>query len=184
MLNSRVTGPARRRLEQPSAEKAKRSGCLVWGAVLGVLVGIMVGIYALPPILKHYYGEEVIAPNETYQNAGKSLRIKAVVPMASDRQPGTGMRVEAFEVLVVGLSDTVWQLDRALFTLEVRELDDWQPAVGLNGQGGLAELTFAPGIEYEYGIRFEIEYAGAEGDSLTPEALHLSDPRVKFEVAR
>lgn len=154
----------------------------MWGAVLGVLAGIMVGIYALPPILKHYYGEKVVAPGEAWEGTGKSLRLTDVIPMVAARQPAAGMRVEAFLVVVSGNSDTPWDLELGQFTLEFVELDEWQEPVGLEGEPGASTLIWPPGTEREFGLRFEIEYPETAAEQLTPEALHLSDPRVKFEV--
>jgi hypothetical protein len=186
LLNRFVTEPAipvRRRIEQPSAEKAKRSGCLMWGAVLGVLVGIMVGVYALPPILKHYYGEKVVAPGETYEGSGKVIRFVGVEPNPTEGiPPKPGVVRRDFVATIVVRSDEAWAPEFRDFTLEFTELDDWQHAHGAEGNIPNG-FQFEPGRELEVGIHFSIERPEAEGGPLTPKALHLSDPRVKFEIA-
>ena len=183
LLNTRVTEPVRRQLEQPSDEKTRRTGCLMWGGVLGVLVGIMVGIYALPPILKHYFGETVVAHDGTYIGGGRELRLDGVILTTPEGEPGPGMRIEAFEAIVIGVAEEDWIIPRDHFTLEFEELDDWQPAIALNAQTGLTELHFSAGVVAQFGLRFEVEVPADQAGSLTVEALHLSDPRVKFEVA-
>ncbi|MEO6398546.1 MAG: hypothetical protein ABIP13_08770, partial [Tepidiformaceae bacterium] len=59
-MSDGVANPAsaRRRLESaPDPETKGRKGCLIWGAVLGIVVGATFAFYALPPILRHFYGE-------------------------------------------------------------------------------------------------------------------------------
>gem|GEM_PF-1484866 len=176
-----MTAPVRRRIEQPSAEQAKRSGCLIWGAVLGVLAGIMVGMYALPPILKHYYGEKVVAAGEAYEGGGKQIRI-ASFTQASDPvgEAAPGMRREDFYAVLSVLAEKGWEAKLDQFTLEFKELDDWQEATDVEG----GTLRFEPGQPMEVTIHFAVEYDAEETPSLTPEAVHLSEPRVKFEVPR
>lgn len=183
MCNSEVTEPTRRKLEQPSAEQAKRSGCLTWGAVLGVLVGIMVGVYALPPILKHYYGEKVVAAGETYEGSfGTRIKVESL-GMASDPlgEAAPGMRrFDFFASVALTLSQNR-TLTPELFTLEFEELDDWQRAATIDSEPDLYVPEFT---ETTIGLHFIVELPVAEAEDLTPKALHLSDPRVKFEVAR
>ena len=187
MLNREVTqspAPVRRRIEQSSEEKEKRSGCLMWGAVLGVLVGIMVGIYALPPILKHYYGEKVVAPGEMYRSETLRIQLGVVRPLAeSSGEAPAGIRRVEWVATVTVLAQEEWKADLTDFTLEFAELEDWQEAAVASGD--LPEgLVFKPAMEQTFDLSFIVELPEAEAVTLTPEALHLSDPRVKFEVAR
>ncbi len=168
----------RRRLEQPSAEKAKRSGCLTWGAVLGVLVGIMLGIYALPPILKHYYGEKVVAAGETYEGDDKAIRLVDIrVTEIPDSSPGEGLSFVVAHIVV--RPDAEWEVRRDHFTLELDGVGDWVQAIAL-GDAADTVLTLPGGVETNLTVLFP----GPENESapLTPEALHLSEPRVKFEI--
>lgn len=178
-----MTEPARRRIEQPTEDQAKRSGCLLWGGVLGVLVGIMVGIYALPPILKHYYGETVVAPQEFYRGEGKAIRLVSVTSIpVSGGEVRAGMQREDFEVAVIGVVQEEWRPAITDWTLEFEELEEWQKATGLLDDTPDG-FVFRAGSENEYRIHFTVWYPEGEAESLTPEALHLSDPRVKFEIA-
>ena len=58
---SEPSPPARRRIAHKSDKPPEhRTGCLVWGAVLGVVVGGMFAAYGLKPILRHYYGQATL----------------------------------------------------------------------------------------------------------------------------
>ncbi len=174
--------PVRRRLEQPSEEARKRSGCLVWGAVLGVLAGLMVGIYALPPILKHYYGETEVAADEFYRGDGKAIRV-AEVGRASDPlgEPSAGMRREDIFVAILVVSEDEWRPNVTDFSLELKEVDDWEQAAEAttNGAPGIA---VAAGVETRVELHFIIEVPRDTVENVTPEALHLSDPRVRWAI--
>jgi hypothetical protein len=185
LLNRFVTEPAipvRRRIEQPSAEKAKRSGCLMWGAVLGVLVGIMVGVYALPPILKHYYGEKTVEPGETYgESAGTRITL-ASIGQASEPlgEASPGMRRFDYFGSVTATFSNNRELKADDFSLELNEVGKWQRAVSLDDEPTLYIPEFTETI---FAIHFIVEVPEGDAGKLTPHALHLSDPRVKFEIA-
>jgi len=179
-----MTEPVRRRLEQPSAEKAKRSGCLTWGAVLGVLVGIMLGIYALPPILRHYYGEEVISAGEAYEGDGKTIKV-ALVGQASDPlgEVEAGKRREDYFVEITVRSTERWTPEVTNFSLELKEIEAWQLAAEAESEpasGTVAGVVVAAGEETRVRLHFIVVFDPEETESVTPEALHLSDPRVKW----
>ncbi|MGE3076716.1 MAG: hypothetical protein AB7N24_21820 [Dehalococcoidia bacterium] len=177
-----MTQQVRRRIEQPSEEQAKRSGCLIWGGVLGVLVGIMVGVYALPPILRHYYGETKVAADEFYRGDGKAIRIsnlgQASEPLG---EAAAGMRREDYFVTVVVVSEDEWQPKVTDFSLEFDELDQWRQAADATSNG--EPFTTVPAAtETEIELHFVVEFPPEEADTLTPKALHLSDPRVRFAI--
>ena len=182
LLNTSVTQQVRRRIEQPSEEKAKRSGCLIWGAVLGVLVGIMVGVYALPPILRHYYGETKVAADEFYRGEGKAIRI-ATLGEASEPlgEAAVGMQREDFFVTIVVVSQDEWRPKVTDFSLEFNELDQWRQAIDATS-GGQPFEKITPGSETEVELHFVVEYPPEEAESVTPKALHLADPRVRFAI--
>jgi hypothetical protein len=155
----------------------------MWGGVLGVLVGLMVGIYALPPILKHYYGEKVVAAGAAYEGDGKVVRLLSVEARSTEGvPPKPGVVRRDFIASIVVLSDSEWAPEIRQFTLEFEELDDWQHALGAEGNIPNG-LRFEAGEALQVGIVFSVERPEADDGPLTPEALHLSDPRVKFEVA-
>jgi hypothetical protein len=177
-----VTEPVRRRLEQPSAEKQKRSGCITWGAVLGVLAGIMVGMYVLPPVLRHYYGEKTIHAGGTYHSGGKTVRVTSFgspTDVAAEPRPGNLLR--EFYASLAAYSDVAWAPTSADFTLEFEEIDRHQPAEFPEG------FSFA-GIPAGAGptsivLRFVVELPADDfPETLTPIVLHLKNPRVRFEL--
>ena len=176
-----MTEPVRRQIEQPTEESQKRSGCLLWGAVLGVLVGIMLGIYALPPILKHYYGETVVGPGETYESGGRRISVISVSHnLARSGSPSDLVRRAAFDVTLIADVNEEWRLPVGAFTLEFEELDQWQ-SVSSHTDEPLHEILLQPGTTKQFELQFVVE-TGFGSDKLTPKALHLSDPRVKFEI--
>lgn len=182
LLNTRVTEPVRRRIEQPTEEQARRSGCLIWGAVLGVLVGIMAGVYALPPILKHYYGETEVAADEAYRGDGKTVRLLDVTPAREPAgEASAGLSRAEFYAHIEVHSNEPWALKASDFTLEFRELEDWQKATGAT-VAGQPLVTIIEHHETTIEIHWVVEFPPDQIASLTLEALHLSDPRVRFEL--
>lgn len=143
----------------------------------------MVGVYALPPILKHYYGEKVVSVNESYKGGGKSI-ILLDVSQASEPlgEAAAGMRREDFFAHVEVHSNDDWRPLPTDFTLEFKELDDWQRAVTAT----VADQPLDTVIEHHettIELHFVIEVPKDSTETLTVEALHIADPRVKFEVA-
>ncbi len=153
-------------LEQPAAADPKRKGCLIWGAVLGIVVGGMFAAYGLKPILRHYYGERHIAAGETYQGGGKELRV------LSARADANIVEV----TLAITLTKT-WAPEAENFQLEVRQQDDWiepsasQPTRPVNA---LANLPVGERVEVVF--RFEAPV------NPNPVALHLGEPRLKMDL--
>ncbi len=174
--------PARRRLEQPSVEKERRTGCLVTGAVLGVLVGIMVGLYALPPILRNIYGETKVAAGETYRGDARVIRVESA-GRASDPlgEPSPGMRREDFFVELTIRSSKTWELVLTDFTIEVEGVKDWIKAAEAttNGEPGL-NIPLAEEVRVQ--LHFVVEVPADSGATLLAEALHLANPRVRFAL--
>ena len=178
-----MTEPVRRQIEQPSEEKARRSGCLLLGAILGVIFGIMLGIYALPPILRHYYGEEEVAPYQQVTVDGKTMSLESLtVPEAPQATPAAGMR--AFEVhasfLVVTEED--WAPTPQLFTVEIEGVSEWQLASRVaiaedNQDRIVANMPTTLMVEFSFSL--------PENDApveIVPEAIHLSEPRIEFKA--
>lgn len=183
LLNGVVTQqPPRRRLEQPSAEKERRTGCLVTGAVLGVLVGIMVGIYALPPILRSIYGETEVAADEFYRGDARIIRVqsagRASAPLG-DASPGT--RREDFFVQLTIRSNKTWSLVVTDFSLELEGVKDWIKAAEATTDGEPG-LNIPLGEEVTVQLHFIVEVPAGSSATLAAEALHLANPRVRFAL--
>jgi hypothetical protein len=184
LLNTTVTQQVRRRIEPPSEETRKRNGCLVWGAVLGVLAGIMVGVYVLPPVLRHYYGETHVAVDEFYSGDGKAIRVlsmgQASEPLGE--APAGTQRADFFASISVVSSES-WTPSASDFSLQLKELSKWQQAEDASVDG-VPLGTIPAGIETTVQLHFVIEVVTESApSSLTPSALHLSRPRVRFALA-
>ena len=177
-----MSQPVRRRIEQPSEETGKRNTVLVWGAVLGVLAGIMVGVYALPPILRHYYGETKVAADEFYSGDGKLIKVvnigQASEPLG---EAAAGMRREDFFVSITVVSKTDWAPRATLFSLEFTDVNDWEQAADATVDGQPL-TTIRAGAETTVALHFIVELPKEGFPDLKPAALHLSDPRVRFEI--
>lgn len=159
--------PARRRLEEPVKPGTEgRSGCLAWGAVLGVLVGIMVGLYALPPILKSIYGVEQVAAGETFEDGGRTLRVLRITTI--EREPAGGVEV----VLAVEAGEA-WTSPAGDWSLELED-GERLDLVGAPPDGFVAEA----GSPTEFALTF----ARLPGLDAEPRYLHLSSPRVRFDL--
>lgn len=161
-------GPRRRRLELPGEdERGNRSGCLMLGAVLGIIAGIMFALYGLPPILRAIYGEETVSAGEAYAKDAKLLVVESVE------------RVD--DVLVVTLmarSNKTWEPEADGIKLEVSTQDEWLELLPPEAGEPETSLEFALGEARTLVLRFP---APARIDA-RPIALHLADPRLRFEL--
>lgn len=178
-----MTQRVRRRIEQPSEETGKRNTVLLWGAVLGVIVGLMVGVYALPPILRHYYGETKVAADEFYSGDGKLIRLvnlgRASEPLG---EAAAGMRREDFFAEITVVSRDQWAPAITDFSLEFTDVDDWVQATEATVDGERLQ-AFSPGVETKVSLHFVVELPREGFPDLAATALHLSDPRVRFAIA-
>ena len=176
------TTPARRRLEAPENPDTKgRKGCLLWGAVLGVVVGAIFAFYGLPPILRHYYGEAHVAAAEFYKGDAKLirvLRVETVRPDLPDGPPGTVP--PSYYVTLSLVTAKTWAPKASDFSLELGGVDDWVEGVAYEGANPDGTILLALGEEAEVTIRFPrpIEARAA------PRYLHLASPRVRFELPK
>ena len=154
----------------------------MWGGILGVLVGLMVGIYALPPILKHYYGEKTVAAGQTWSGEGRTIRVGAVLPAIDFVDPpDPGKKRWDFYASVYITTEAPWSTDVGHWSLEVSDIDDWQVATD-TATGATGRIEVPPGQQFELPLRFIVQVDEDFEGRPTPEALHLSDPRLKFEL--
>ena len=184
-LNRQVSQPVRRRrvLNEGPDERQGLPRWLLWGAVLGVLAGIMLGVYALPPILRHYYGEKHIAADEFYEGGGKLIRVdslgQASEPLGA---AAAGNRREDFFASVVVVTKDAWSPKATDFSVQFEGVHDW--VVAKDGTiDGQPLGTIPPGVETKVALHFVVELPAEGFPALKAVALHLSDPRVRFAVA-
>lgn len=175
-------GATRRRIAHKSDKPAEnRSGCLIWGAVLGVVVGGMFAAYGLKPILRHYYGEQRIAAGAAYNGDAKEIRIAEAGSERPARfTPPAGERDDGYYVTLEVTSNKTWAPALADFAVEFSHVDDWVEATASSPAAESGALPFPLGETRQVTLRFRrpIE-SGAE-----PEYLHIADPRVRFELPK
>lgn len=171
----------RRRLESANAQETKgRSGCLITGAILGIIVGATFAFYGLPPILRHFYGEQHIAAGATYEGDGKEMRVQVLAPMAiavaGDRE-GWGAE------LTVTINKT-WEAKASDFSIEFEDGADWLEATSIGiDQASLASVT-APSLMFDVPKlaephKLQLVFPAHAGK---PKYLHLANPRVRWEL--
>lgn len=169
----------RRRLESGKPDDSKgRSGCLITGAILGIIVGATFAFYGLPPILKHFYGEQHIAAGATYEGDGKVMQVVAVSQLSGSESPDA-LRVE----LDVTINKT-WEAKASDFSIEFADGGDWleATAIGLD-QSNPRDVT-ATSIVFDVPKlaephRLQLVFPAHAG---TPKYLHLANPRVRWEL--
>lgn len=172
---SDASAAVRRRLEDPGAKKTEgRFGCLLTGAILGIIFGATFAFYGLPPILRAIYGEEHIGLGETYSGDGKSLRVESL------RTPGDGSDTSAQAIVHVFLSvrtNKTWNPQIDDFQLELSSGGDWIEPLPSVPAVVESSLLFPLGEERLLLLRFRLPEANAE-----PYRLHLAEPRVRFDL--
>jgi len=178
-----VTETVRRQIEQPSEEKGRRSGCLVLGAILGVLFGIMLGIYALPPVLRHYYGEKEVAAYEQITVDGKTMSLESLTaPEDLQTAPEAGKRDFGVHTSFLVVSEEDWAPTPDLFTLEIEGVSEWQLASRIEIAADVQDRILAntpTKLIVEFSFSLPEEDAPA---AIVPEAIHLSEPRIEFRA--
>lgn len=158
--------PRRRRLETPKQNTEGRTGCIITGAVLGIIFGATFAFYGLPPILRSIYGEENVAVGQAYEGDGKTIQVEYV-----EAEPGQ---------VSVGLTVLItksWPVNNSHFTLELSDRDDWVQARPPAADRPETGLGFRTGQQREVVLVFDVNL----GDG-RPEALHVSEPRIRFAL--
>lgn len=177
------TAPRRRRLEPaPGEAPSGRKGCIVLGAVLGVVVGGTFAFYGLPPILRSIYGEKHVAAGATYRGDAKELRITAVDAGSDRRGQSSDPRFPADEpsisVELAVRTDKTWRPEIGDFRLELTTGGEWVHARAPVAGVPETALDFALSEPRTLLLRFPIP---ARVDA-RPKALHLESPRVRFAL--
>lgn len=139
---------------------------MAWGGVIGVLVGIMVGIYALPPILKSIYGVEQVRYGETYEDDGRTLRVLSVTGI--EREPDG-----AIEVVIAPTATEPWEIPVEDFELELADGERLE-ILGEPPEGAIMDAGASE--------QFVLVFDRAPGQDAEPVYLHLSSPRVRFDL--
>lgn len=157
----------RRRLDQPEQEPVGK-GCLVAGAVLGILAGALLAFFGYPWVLRTFFAEEVVAPGGVYEGDAKILRL-----LGYDFDPDTRI----LEVRLSVRTNKTWRPKAENFFVDVR--GERHPVEALPPDPAIPEtsLQFPLGQERTLLLRFRLP----KRDSV-PEAIRLADPSVRFEL--
>jgi hypothetical protein len=148
-------------------DRGNRSGCLMLGAVLGIIAGIMFALYGLPPILRAIYGEETVAVGEAYEKDAKLLVVESVERFD-----------DVFVVTMAARTNKTWKPEADGIRLEISTQDEWLELLPPGADQPGTSLEFVLGETRTLVLRFA---APARIDA-RPLALHLADPRLRFEL--
>lgn len=179
----------RRRVSPAESPEAKgRSGCLITGAVLGIIVGATFAFYGLPPILRHFYGEQHVAAGQVFEGDAKTVSVSYVGfdPDPASSEVVAVQRVPGWFYLTLDVTtNKTWRPKVSDFSVQFSGVGDWveaDRAHAVGSGGGLdpvdGQLDFPLGERVALFLRFPrpIE-AGA-----TPRYLHIAAPLLRFEL--
>jgi len=141
---------------------------MAWGGVLGIIAGVMVALYALPPILRSFYGEEKIAYGAVYSADGRRIEVAAIE--------------QELDLIILRLtvrSNQLWSTTEEDWQLEVSGIDDWLPA--LPPDPSVPETSFE--LELAAERTLVLRFAAPGIDVADAAELHLANPRVAFALA-
>jgi hypothetical protein len=157
-----------------------RGGCLLTGAILGIIVGATFAFYGLPPILKHFYGEKHIAAGQTYTGDAKSIAVASVVRGDTTRFAKTDPGADFWYVTLTITTNKTWAPKVSDFSLQFDGVSDWIEAVGAPAGSPTDTLAFALAEERTVQLRFPLS-PGADPDA-APHYIHVAEPRVRLAL--
>ncbi len=158
--------PRRRPVTDEPEGAGGRPGCLKIAALLGIVIGIPIGVFGLPLALNSIFDEPTIAVDDRYLEEGLRIEVVSVETVAG---PPRGVLVT-----IAVLAEEPWAPSLEDFELELVEPDERIAAGSANPR--LTQI--AEREETTITLRFSVSRAG----SISPEALHVADPKVRFEL--
>lgn len=169
----------RRRVQASPSEAGNegRAGCLITGALLGIIVGATFAFYGLPPILKHFYGEKHVAAGQAYTGDAKTIRLTS-----AGIQTGVADGVPMFVVELAVETNKTWTLNASDVTLQFPGGGDWQKAESIASADGPAPgpvFVFRP-ADLATEVRLRVVFR--PGNAGSPTYLHLADPLIRFAL--
>lgn len=164
----------------PDPSRQGRTGCLLLGAVLGVIVGLGFALYGLKPILKHFYGEQTVAAGQAYAGDAKTIRVTyaGMVPdpaLGGFTSPASG----SYYVTVAVTTNKTWAPKVSDFSVQFAGVNHWQPAVQAPGLGAADALVLKLATNQLVELRFSLPTGSA---TATATYLHIVDPRVRMAL--
>jgi hypothetical protein len=164
-MSEKATRERRRLDEKP--DPGPRAGCIMTGAILGIVVGAIFAFYGLPPLLRSFYGETRVDFGETYR--GDARMITVLSSERSDDEYVLEVRIR---------SNKTWDTGPADWKLEISTQRDWIEAKPADLSDPDTSFDFPLGVERTLLLRFP---ATTRVDTELV-ALHLADPHVRFDL--
>jgi hypothetical protein len=160
--------------------REKRTGCLLLGATLGIVVGLGFAFYGLKPILKHFYGEKTVAVGQAYTGDAKNIRVtyNGVAP-----DPALGGFAHAdpssYYVTLAITTDKTWSPKVSDFSVQFAGVGNWPQAVEAPGAAAADTLAFELGKPRILELRFP---RPTDKPGAVATYFHISAPRVRIAL--
>lgn len=160
--------------------REKRTGCLMLGAVLGVVVGLGFAFYGLKPILKHFYGEKTVAVGQAYTGDAKIIR---VTYNGASPDPALGgfssPDPSSYYVTLEVTTNKSWSPKVSDFSVQFAGVGSWPQAVEAPGASASDTLTFVLGQARILELRIP---RPAEKPGAVATYVHIASPRVRIAL--
>jgi len=138
-----VLKPNRKRLSiDQDASPGNRRGCLVTGAILGILAGLIVGLFVVPPLINRYFADNPIQPGQSYDAENAEITLQKVSVVS-----------EIFEVELTIDAFSDWKPVHTDFTITFPD-DEVVVALPADPTVPLTDLTFLAGESRTLLLRF------------------------------
>ena len=158
--------------DAPEQDTSGRRGCIVVGALLGVVIGAIFTFVGLPPLLNHFFGEVTVQLGARLDGAHQVIRVDSVTMRADDTEGDTTDRA-VFVRLTISV-DKSWESKPTDWDLEFDGGATAGARLGLPTSEG--SLQTEPGKERTLVLRFH----PTDANTGSPHALLLRNPRVRF----
>ena len=136
--------PNRKRFSiDQDAAPGNRRGCLVTGAILGVLVGLIVGFFVVPPLINRYFTDNPIQSGQPYKAENAEITLHKI---------SVGSEILEVELTIDAYSD--WNPVHTDFTLKFPDDDVVVTALPVDPNVPLTNLTFLAGQSRTLLLRF------------------------------
>ena len=136
--------PNRKRLSiDQDAAPGNRRGCLVTGAILGVLAGFIVGLFVVPPLINHYFADNPIQPGQSYEAENAEITLRKISALSE---------ILEVELTIDAYSD--WKPIHTDFTIKFPDDDVVVVAFPADPNVPLTKLTFFAGQSRTLLLRF------------------------------
>ncbi len=138
--------PNRKRLSiDQDASPGNRRGCLVTGAILGVLAGLIVGLFVVPPLINRYFADNPIQPGQPYEAENAEITLQKAYEAEN---------AEIFEVELTIDAFSDWKPAHTDFTIKFPDDDEVVVALPADPNVPLTNLTFLAGQSRTLLLRF------------------------------